>query len=237
MQLDVREAAALLNVPENTVYRWIQQDSLPARLVNGQYRLHRAELLEWATVRRVNVSPDLFRKLAPNDNPDLVRALKAGGIVYDVPGDDRETVLRAVIDRLPVPDGSDRESLLYLFMARETLGTTGVGGGIAIPHPRHPLILPVDGPLLQLCFLARPIDFAAPDREPVRILFVLVCPTVRAHLQMLARLACLIRDPAMRAALDRRAPAEEILAQVRRVQESLDRSPGQDGPRGSAGGD
>jgi PTS system nitrogen regulatory IIA component len=60
MQLTVRDAARLLNVSEKTIYRWVAERRLPAQRVGDQYRLNRAELLEWATQNRVNASPDLF---------------------------------------------------------------------------------------------------------------------------------------------------------------------------------
>jgi len=52
MQLTVRDVAKLLAVNEKTVYRWVQQSSLPGYRVNNQYRFNRAELLEWATPTR-----------------------------------------------------------------------------------------------------------------------------------------------------------------------------------------
>ena len=54
MELDVREVAAILHVPEYTVYKLITEDSLPASQISGQYRFSRAELLEWASERSVN---------------------------------------------------------------------------------------------------------------------------------------------------------------------------------------
>jgi PTS system nitrogen regulatory IIA component len=226
MQLTVRDAAAILNVTENTIYRWINEDNLPAHGINGQYRFSRAELLEWATLHRAQVSPNIFREdqAEETDGLDLVAALRTGGIAHNVAGSDKASVLRVVVDRLPLPEGFDREFLLQLFLAREALGATAVGQGIAIPHPRYPIILPVARPLLHLCFLAQPIDFGAANREPVHTLFVLVCPTIRMHLQMLARTACLLRDQGLRELLQRRAGAEEILASVRRVQHTLDQS-------------
>ncbi|HTP59702.1 MAG TPA: helix-turn-helix domain-containing protein, partial [Spirochaetia bacterium] len=60
MQIDVKEAARLLGVSEKTVYRWVKQGDLPAYRVNDLYRFNRAELLEWATAKRVGVSPEIF---------------------------------------------------------------------------------------------------------------------------------------------------------------------------------
>ena len=54
MELDVREVASILHVPEYTIYRLIDEDDLPASQINGQYRFSREELLEWASSRSVN---------------------------------------------------------------------------------------------------------------------------------------------------------------------------------------
>ena len=59
MQLTVRDATRLLTVSEKTIYRWINQGSLPAYRVNEQYRFNRAELLEWATAHKINVSVEI----------------------------------------------------------------------------------------------------------------------------------------------------------------------------------
>src|ERR1043165_4900380 len=81
MKLTVRDAAQLLNVTDKTIYRWIKQGAIPAYQINEQYRFNRAELLEWATSRKLNVSPDIFAEPEGGEAPlpSLSEALKAGG--------------------------------------------------------------------------------------------------------------------------------------------------------------
>jgi PTS system nitrogen regulatory IIA component len=220
VQLTTLEVSQLLNVPEATVAKWIRQRGLPAHLVQGRHRFNRAELLEWATANRVNVSADLFE---PADGgreatPSLVEALKAGGIVYGVPGGSKERAFRSLVQALPLPDGVDRNTLLRLFLAREINASTAIGDGIAVPHVRTPIVLPTPQPLVTLCFLDTPVDFGARDGVPVRVLFSLVCPTVRGHLRLLARLVSALHDPAFKAAVLRAAPADELLREAARVE-------------------
>src|SRR5260370_23382962 len=146
-------------------------------------------------------------------------------MAYRAGGADKETVLRDIVAGLPLPEGQDQETLLFLFLSREAMGATALGNGIAIPHPRHPIILPLGRPFLHLCFLERPIDFGAADKQGVHTLFVLICPTIRSHLQMLARIARLLRDESFQEVLKRRAGAQQILAQVGRAGEVLDLYP------------
>lgn len=223
MHLTVRDAARLLNVSEKTIYRWVKDGGLPAYRVSEQYRFHRAELLEWATARRINVSPDIFAEPegAATRLPGIVEALQAGGIVYRVSGTDRESVIRAIVEVMRLPEGADREFLSRVMLARENLASTGIGDGIAIPHVRSPIVLHVTQPTITLCFLEKPVDFAALDGRPVHALFSLISPTVKAHLHLLSRLAFLLRDARMKETVLRQAAREEILAEARRVEESL----------------
>lgn len=213
MQLSVKETAKILNVSEKTIYRWIKQQIVPAYRINEQYRFNRAELLDWATSRRIQISPDIFQEPEPSKSPlpSLVDALKAGGIFYRVEGKDKASVLRSVVSLLNLPEEVDREFLYQVLMARETLGSTGIGDGIAIPHVRNPVILHVSKPSITLCFLDHPIDFKAIDGQPVGILFTLISPTVRAHLHILSRLGFVLRNPAFKAALKRQALREDLM--------------------------
>lgn len=223
MQLTVRQVSGFLNVAESTIVRWIRQRGLPAQHVGGQYRFHRAELLEWATANQLKVNPELFDPLEPDDEsiPSLADALEAGGIFYGLKDTTKEFALRALIAVLPVPDGIDRELLLRLFLAREASASTAIGGGIALPHVRNPIVLNVEQPTVTLGFLERPVDFGALDGKPVQVLFSLICPTTRSHLQMLARLSYVLHDAAFRAVVLRGAPREEILADARRVEATM----------------
>jgi PTS system nitrogen regulatory IIA component len=223
MQLTVREVSKLLNVSEYRVTHWIKQRGLPAQYVGGQYRFNRAELLEWATANQIKVSHELFEHLENGDEPvpSVTEALEAGGIFRDLQAADKEEALRALVRVLPLPAGIDRELILRLYLAREARASTAIGGSIALPHVRNPMVLHVDRPLVTLCFLEKPIDFGALDGRPVQILFSLICPTVRSHLQMLSRLSYAVHDEKFRETVLRRGQPEEILRESRRVDADL----------------
>ena len=207
MQLSVKDTAKILNVSEKTIYRWIKQQVIPVYQINEQYRFNRSELLEWATSRRIQVSPEIFQEAEQSKAPlpSLSDALKTGGISYRVGGNDKTTVLRAIVDILNLPEEVDRGFLYQVLMARETLGSTGIGDGIAIPHVRNPVVLHVSKPSMSLCFLDNSIDFGAIDGQPVSTLFALISPTVRAHLHMLSRLGFVLQNQEFKAALKRQA--------------------------------
>jgi nitrogen PTS system EIIA component len=220
LKLTPADAAALLDVDESTVYRWIEERELPAERIAGRTFLNRAAVLEWATENRVPVSARVFRPTEGGRErlPSFAAALAAGGVHHGVPGETREALLAAAVARLPLPEGVDGEEVLAVLLAREETASTAIGDGIAIPHVRMPVVLDVDEAVVSLCFPRKPVDFGAPDGRPVTALFTMVTPTVHGHLHLLAALAFLLRDGGFRAAVASAAPAEELLARASEIE-------------------
>jgi PTS system nitrogen regulatory IIA component len=220
MQLTVREAASYLSVDEATVRRWIQRRGLPVHRVNERLHLNAIELWQWATENGIPVSRSLLEQARrqPEQVPPLSELLSAGGIHHDVGGRDKASVLREIVQRLPLPAEVDREFLVTTLEAREAMGSTGVGNGIAIPHVRNPILLHVTAPFVTLCLLRVPVDFGAVDERPVHALFTVISANVPGHLRILGQLGFVLHDDALRVLLSRHAGAEEILARIREVE-------------------
>lgn len=221
MRLRVKDAAQLLDVSEKTIYRWIAKKALPVHRVNEQYRFNRAELLEWASARHMPVSPVMFEEPEDTYIPSLAEALRAGGIHYRVGGSDGPSALKQVVEILPLPDGVDREFLYQVLLARESVGSTAIGNGIAIPHVRNPITLHVTQPIVSLSFLAGEIDFKAIDGRLVHTLFTIISPSIRAHLNLLSKLSHGLRGSSFHEAVIRRASREDILKAAAELDLSL----------------
>ncbi len=223
MQLGVKDVARVLNVSEKSIYRWIQDGQLPAYKVNDQYRFNRSELLEWANAKKINVSAEIFKEPDTSTEmmPMLSDAVEAGGIFYRLEGLDKESALKSVVGVMRLPADVDRDFLLQVLLARESMASTGIGDGIAIPHVRNPIVLAVHQPTICLCFLEKPVEFGALDGQPVHTLFTLISPTVRVHLYILSRLAFALQQAGFRDVVRRQAPREEILAALRLVEATI----------------
>lgn len=220
MKLTLSEAAKLLDTTDAAIYRWIKHGEIPCHQVNETYRFHRAELLEWATARGMPISAEAFpasRRSVEVPGSGLLAALRRGGVHHDVEGVDRETVLRAIVQRMALAEETDRDLLYDVLMAREALGSTGVGEGIAIPHVRSPVVLPANQPAISLCYLAHPIDFHAIDERPVHTFFSLVTLTIRSHLFLLSRLSLALQDRVFKQAVLDKATADVILTEAARI--------------------
>lgn len=99
--------------------------------------------------------------------------------------------------------------LLQSLLARERLGSTGLGNGIAIPHCRLKHIDTVIGALVTL---AEPIEFDAVDGKPVDIIFILLAPerALQEHLHALAALADLFNRPEFRQSIRAATSAQQL---------------------------
>lgn len=223
MELTVRDTARLFKVSEKTVYHWVKDRALPAYQVNDQYRFNRAELLEWATTHRINVPEEFFHQADAAAPPliTLTDALRAGGIHRQPGGTDKVDVLRDVVNHMPLPEDFDRQFLLQVLLARESLGSTALGNGIAVPHARNPIVMHVPRPMITLCFLEQAIDFGAVDGKLVHTLFTIVSPTIKVHLHLLSRLALALQAARFTDALTKRLAETEILAACDAVERGL----------------
>ena len=226
MKITVREAARLLSVSESEIYRWIDDGDIPCHVVNHQPLFGRAELLEWATAHRKPLSTELFDD--GHAAISLAPAIARGGVHDRVAGRDRESVLRAVIERLPIADPGERELVLAVMLAHEKEASTGVGEGVAIPHVRAPIVLAGAPAAIAVCYLEHRVPFDASDGQPVHIVFAMMTPTIRAHLQLLSRLSLALIDPGFKDALAHGAPVDGLLSHVRRIEDAL--GPGKRGP-------
>lgn len=220
MQLTVREAARYLSVSEATVRRWIAARGLPAHLVNERLHCNAIELWEWALENGVTVSRRLFDEAQrrPDPAPRLSALLQEGGIHRNLPGRSKPEVLAATVRALPLPPEVDRDFLTMVLEAREAMGSTGIGDGIAIPHVRNPILLHVERPFVALCLLEHPVEFDAIDGRPVHSLFVVVSSDVPTHLRILAQLGFALRDERLRRLLREQSPTDAILERLEAIE-------------------
>ena len=117
---------------------------------------------------------------------------------------------------MPTPDGED---IFDSLLARERLGSTGLGHGVAIPHGR---MAGLEEAAAALITLDTPVDYDAPDGEPVDILFALIVPeeSTEEHLQTLAQLAKMFSDNQVLTHLREATTQESLLALIQHWSET-----------------
>ena len=105
--------------------------------------------------------------------------------------------------------GLNRALVTDSLFARERLGSTGLGHGVAIPHGR---IKGLKAPLAAVFQLAAPIGFDAPDEQAVRLLIFLLVPeaATQKHLEILSEIAELLSDSTLREQLKLSSSAADL---------------------------
>lgn len=198
--LTINEVAQSLDLPVSTVERWIRQGRIPIKKNGGaKYTFEQTVLEKWAQTANLTFSPP--RDVSDTDSyPDVtaenvLQAMKRGGVHHHLVGDDKIGVIKSAVEHIPGLSENVKKILFDKLIERETMTSTGVGKGVAIPHPRSPLTGVIDVPIIATGFLAEPIDFNAIDHIPVFVMFFLICPNVKVHLHLLSRLAFCVRDP------------------------------------------
>ncbi len=118
-------------------------------------------------------------------------------VALDVAATSKKRVLELLAQRFADADALDANAVFRALLAREQLGSTGIGEGIAIPHAR---IKGLTRPRAAFLRLAEGVDFDAVDHLPVRLVVGLLVPeeATEAHLELLAALAEMLSDPERR---------------------------------------
>lgn len=143
----------------------------------------------------------------------LETILTPGRSLVNVPGGSKKRALEKVATVIAeqVPE-LEMQDVFEKLVAREKLGSTGFGNGIAIPHCR---MVGCNAPLSAVLRLQTPVDFDAIDGAPVDLLFVLLVPEAATdeHLELLRQIASMLDREDVRQRL-RQAPSNESLYQV-----------------------
>lgn len=211
MELSIFDLSKHLGVGQDTIERWIRQGKLPVSQKGATYRFQSRELEKWAA--KHNISLNLSVKESPEIQTESVislsQAVENGGIYFDIPGHDVPGVLKTCVDKITAIPDDFKPDLLDRLIQREQALSTGIGNGIAIPHPREQLGY-LNHPLVSICFLANPVDYRALDNLPVSVLFFILCPELKLHLSLLSALSFCLRDSEFTALL-KSGPEPDLL--------------------------
>ncbi|RLB84516.1 MAG: excisionase, partial [Deltaproteobacteria bacterium] len=204
-----------LGVEQNTIERWIRQGKLPVSQRGAVYRFPSRDLKKWAA--KHNISLNLEKQSLPEKETDplisLSNAVQNGGLYFDVPGDDVRSVLTASLERISKVSKDFKTDLLDRLIEREKALSTGIGNGIAIPHPRVPLGY-LNDPLVAICFLETPVAYQAMDQQPVEVLFLILCPDLKFHLHLLSSLSFCLRDKSFTQFLKSRPDPKALIQKI-----------------------
>ncbi len=140
----------------------------------------------------------------------LIEIINEKGIIPRLKATDKRAVLEELVGAIADQEESvDKGALLRVLVERERLGTTGIGDGVAIPHGKLSLI---ERPLISFGRSIEGLNFDSMDGQPTYLFFLLVAPDNNSgvHLQVLAKIAKMLKDRAFRKKLMEGSSATEL---------------------------
>jgi PTS system nitrogen regulatory IIA component len=140
--------------------------------------------------------PSSVRRLDVPSNMRLTDLLGPEAIVASLRANSKKQVLQELSERAARLSGLKPREIFDALLQRERLGSTGIGSGIALPHSKLMKCKTIFGVFARL---EKPVDFAATDAAAVDLVFLLLAPESAGadHLKALARIARVLRDPAI----------------------------------------
>lgn len=229
MDLKIKDVADLLNVPEKTVLRLLEEGKIPGYRIKDQYRFSRDQIQDWLTTQKLGITTSLNDPTSKEEGVQLsggskqyclYRAIHNGGVYSQVPGNTKEELIRNAMSLIARDLGLDADVLSELFLEREQLQSTALNNGIAVPHTRD-FLLNSHQDVVAIVFPEKPIAFGALDGKPVHTLFFLFASDDKRHLHLLAKIAHLSSQDSSLNLLQKQPTKEKVLEFIKSWEGSI----------------
>jgi PTS system nitrogen regulatory IIA component len=151
----------------------------------------------------------------------LADLVERGGIFYHIPGQGPEQILTEIISRIPAAFlPINKTILLNAVLEREALMSTGIGHGLALPHPRNPVIGETEKQFVTIALPESPVDWKSLDGRAVYAVLLIVSASAKQHLRTLSKINFLCRQESFEALLQNRASPEAIIKAIRDMEQT-----------------
>ena len=153
-------------------------------------------------------------------NMKILDVMQKEAIIDDLKSQTKKGALEEMVAPLADITGQDHRALVRVLMDRERLGSTGIGGGIGIPHGK---IKDLENLVLGFGLSRKGVDFEAIDGQPTHIFFILITPenSTGLHLKLLARISRILKNDHFRERLRNAADRAEIFEIIKEEDEDF----------------
>ncbi len=229
--MNVKELAQMLGADARRLARMAERGELPCQKVAGHFRFNRAEITAWLQQNMATMERDHLDEMdagitahrqVRDDEPIVTPLLHIEAISPQLGSRNKNSVIRELVT-LASNTGLvyDDKALLETVLAREELCSTGLEGGIAIPHPRRPLPYEIADSLLVVARVSRGVVFAALDGKLTDLFFLTASQDDHHHLHTLARLFRMLHDETWVARLRSAETADEMMELMQQRERDL----------------
>jgi excisionase family DNA binding protein len=218
---DVDEVARYLHLNRTDIERLVKNQDIPFERHGERIVFRKVDVDSWVSPRILGLEGRPLTEYHRKTSQDACQVVAQAAMMLELirpnyispalPAKTKASVLREMV-ALAETTGRvwDPAGLLAGLEAREALCSTGLPGGLALLHTRHPEAYLFESAFLVLGRTVQPIPFGAPDGRPTDLFFLLACPDDRLHLHTLARLCVMTRKTELLTELREAADAESM---------------------------
>lgn len=218
MELSMKDVMEILDRPENEVVKYIKTGKLPAHRINNAYMFNKQEIKEWIIKKGIKINARFLEMKLGNMPVSISGLIKKGGILRDVKGTTPAVILTEAVSKMSFPSEITKEEVLLSLIEREEMMPTAVGRGIAIPHPRNPIITEIKNESITVCMLSAPVAYGAMDGEPVNTMFIVMSANAARHLEILSKLLYLCQQADFIEILRKNSPPETVISCIEKAE-------------------
>ena len=210
MELNIKDISGLLMTSEKEVRSLVKKHAIPHQIINDKELFNKQQIIEWALIRNIPLNLSNNHKLEEYQVWSLSSVLSKESFLYNCDIDEKNYI-DEMVNLIDIENNVDKGIIVQLLKNREELMSTAIGNGISIPHPRIPLMVGKDKPLISFFFPISPINLKSIDGKPVHTIILLISQTIKLHLSLLAQLSYLLMNVTFQFALKNRLNQDEIL--------------------------
>ncbi|GIW82222.1 MAG: hypothetical protein KatS3mg105_4029 [Gemmatales bacterium] len=225
--MDLNQLATYLQRDVREISKLVNRGRLPGRKVSGQWRFARAEINHWLETQlpefdERELSALETRGQTPHAEPLVASLLPVECVAVPLAARTKASVLKELV---ALAEKSwqvyDPDAILEALKQREEMGSTAFSNGVAIPHPHRPLPGAIGDSILAFGRTPSGIPFGAERGCLTDMFFLVCCENDHTHLQVLARLARLLRRPQLLERLREEPTANGVWQLLRDAEEAL----------------
>ena len=217
MDLTIKDISILLLKPEKEIQTLIKKKEIPAQTIKDKLLFNKQQIIEWALSRNIPINISNHEKMSEYHVDTLNTILDENSFFYDCDLAEK-TYIEQMVNLLDLEKNVDKVIIVQLLKNREELMSTAIGNGISLPHPRIPLMVGKNKPLIHFFFPKEQLDLKSLDSKPVHTIILMISQTIKQHLSMLAHLSFLLSQESFRNALEKRFDYREIINIITQIE-------------------
>jgi len=223
MDLNTKDISHLLMLSEKEVHQLIKKNEIPFQHLHDKVVFNKQQIIEWALGRNLPINVSGHQKLSEYHIETLSTLLDKDSFHYNcaLTG---SGYLEQMVSQINFEKNVDSEIIIQLLKSRESMMSTAIGNGISLPHPRVPLMVGRNKPLINFFFPNKSLDIKSIDGKPVHTFILLISQTIKQHLSLIAHLSFLLSKETFRFALENRLECNEILDIIIKIEETRNKS-------------